>query len=93
MTSVSGLSMNMDVSESSAAAAASSTRLSYSIAGCSDHSHRYVAENILVDSPTDQSSRWSGVHEGPNMKQWLLLRLDELSVVGAFVSCAVLDEC
>lgn len=86
MTSVSGLSMNMDVSESSAAAA-SSTRLSYSIAGCSDHSHRYVAENILVDSPTDQSSRWSGVHEGPNMKQWLLLRLEELSVVGGFVSC------
>lgn len=83
MATVSGL--NMDLSGSAAA----SCTLSYSIAGCSDHSHRYIAENILVDSPTDQSSRWSGSHEGPNMKQWLLLRLDELSVVGELVlSCS-----
>ncbi|KAA1472915.1 hypothetical protein DENSPDRAFT_839309 [Dentipellis sp. KUC8613] len=56
-------------------------RLTYSIAGCSEHSHRYVAENILHNSPLDQSSRWSGVNESPNVKQWLLLRLDSLSVV------------
>lgn len=76
MTTVSGL--NMNVSEP----AAVSSTLTYSIAGCSDHSHRYIAENILVDMPMEQSSRWSGVHEGLNMKQWLLLRLDKLSVVG-----------
>jgi Muskelin N-terminus len=58
------------------------TRLTYTIAGGSDHSHRYAPENILVDMPKDQASRWTGVNEGPSVKQWLLLRLDSLSVVG-----------
>ena len=62
------------------------TRLTYTIAGCSEHSHRYVPENILVDSPKDQASRWTGVNEGPNVRQWLLLRLDSLSVVGEVYS-------
>ncbi|KAI0268725.1 Muskelin N-terminus-domain-containing protein [Gloeopeniophorella convolvens] len=57
------------------------TRLSYSVAGCSEHSNRYVAENIMVDVPTDPNSRWSGLHENPNTKQWLLLQLDSLSVI------------
>ena len=60
----------------------SPSRLSYTIAGCSEHSNRYVAENIMVDAPKDPNSRWSGQHESPSMKQWILLRLDELSVVG-----------
>lgn len=32
----------------------STTRLPYTIAGCSEHSGQYVAENIIVDSPKDQ---------------------------------------
>ena len=61
-----------------------STRLSYTIAGCSEHSNRYVAENVMVDAPTDPNSRWSGQHESPSIKQWILLRLDTLSVIGEF---------
>ncbi|KZV66904.1 hypothetical protein PENSPDRAFT_74325 [Peniophora sp. CONT] len=55
--------------------------VAYSIAGCSEHSSRYVADNILVDNPKDQSSRWSGLHEDPHVKQWLLLRLDNPSII------------
>ncbi|KAI9463668.1 Muskelin N-terminus-domain-containing protein [Lactarius psammicola] len=57
------------------------TQLSYTIAGCSEHSNRFVAENIMVDLPTDPNSRWSGLHENPSIKQWILLRLDTLSVI------------
>ena len=67
-------------------ASPSSSRLSYTIAGCSEHSNRYVAENIMVDAPKDPNSRWSGQHESPSMKQWILLRLDELSVIGKFIT-------
>jgi Muskelin N-terminus len=59
--------------------------LSYTIAGCSEHSNRYVAENIMVDAPADVHSRWSGLHEDPSIKQWILLRLDTLSVIGEFL--------
>ncbi|THH12462.1 hypothetical protein EW146_g7673 [Bondarzewia mesenterica] len=59
-------------------------RLTYTIAGASESSHRYVPENVLVNAPDDQSSRWSGVHEGSNVKQWLLLKLESLSVVGLY---------
>ncbi|KAH9176271.1 Muskelin N-terminus-domain-containing protein [Lactarius sanguifluus] len=59
----------------------SPTQLSYTIAGCSEHSNRFVAENIMVDLPTDPNSRWSGLHENPSIKQWILLRLDTLSVI------------
>ncbi|KIK91363.1 hypothetical protein PAXRUDRAFT_830906 [Paxillus rubicundulus Ve08.2h10] len=55
--------------------------LSYSIAGCSDHSGHYVAENIMVDRPQDQASRWSGAQQPPTTKEWILLRLETLSVV------------
>ena len=69
----------------------SSLRLSYTIAGCSEHSNRYVAENIMVDAPKDPNSRWSGQHESPSTKQWILLRLDELSVIGKFSNQTVLS--
>ncbi len=59
-------------------------QLSYTIAGCSEHSNRFVAENIMVDLPSDPNSRWSGLHENPSIKQWILLRLDTLSVIGEF---------
>ena len=68
-----------------------STRLSYTIAGCSEHSNRYVADNITVDAPTDPNSRWSGQHESPSIKQWILLRLDRLGVIGEFLTRPMLD--
>ncbi|KAJ7902190.1 hypothetical protein B0H14DRAFT_3724848 [Mycena olivaceomarginata] len=62
--------------------AATPVPLSYSIAASTPHSGPYRVENILVENPTEQASRWSG---GPvpetGTPQWLLLRLDTLSVV------------
>ncbi|KAJ6594243.1 Muskelin N-terminus-domain-containing protein [Mycena capillaripes] len=62
--------------------AATPVSLSYSIAASTPHSGPYRVENILVDNPTEQASRWSG---GPvpetGTPQWLLLRLDTLAVV------------
>lgn len=55
--------------------------LVYTIAGGSEHSGQYVAENIKIDRPHDQLSRWSGAQQPPSMKQWILLRLDTLAVV------------
>ncbi|KAG9309267.1 hypothetical protein JVU11DRAFT_10751 [Chiua virens] len=55
--------------------------IAYTIAGCSEHSGHYVADNILVDRPQDQSSRWSGAQQPPSVKQWILLRLETLGVV------------
>ncbi|KAH8107718.1 Muskelin N-terminus-domain-containing protein [Cristinia sonorae] len=55
--------------------------LTYTIAGCSEHSGRYVAENILVDNPMDQGSRWSGAYQASNIKQWMLLKLDTLCIL------------
>ncbi|KAI9459094.1 Muskelin N-terminus-domain-containing protein [Russula earlei] len=43
-------------------------------------------ENIMIDAPTDPNSRWSGQHENPSVKQWILLRLDALSVIGQTVT-------
>ena len=57
----------------------------YDIAGSSDHSGTYVAENVLVDRPRDQTSRWSGslatAGATANAKQWIRLRLRKLSVL------------
>ncbi|EJF65436.1 hypothetical protein DICSQDRAFT_79600 [Dichomitus squalens LYAD-421 SS1] len=47
----------------------------YEIAGASEHSGSYVAENILHDRPRDQTSRWSGAISASNTKQWIRLRL------------------
>ncbi|CAL1706336.1 unnamed protein product [Somion occarium] len=55
--------------------------ITYSIAGCSEHSGKYVAENIRVDKPLDQSSRWSGAYQAGNVKQWMLLKTEELCVL------------
>ncbi|TCD65352.1 hypothetical protein EIP91_002791 [Steccherinum ochraceum] len=55
--------------------------LTYTIAGCSEHSGRYVAENILLDNPLDQASRWSGAYQASNIKQWMLLELSQLSIL------------
>ncbi|KAI0335160.1 hypothetical protein GY45DRAFT_1317686 [Cubamyces sp. BRFM 1775] len=53
----------------------------YEIAGSSEHSGEYVAENILVDRPKDHSSRWSAAHAAPQSKQWIRLRLKDLCVL------------
>lgn len=55
--------------------------LAYNIAGCSEHSGRYVAENIMIDSPKDQTSRWSGAHQTSEVQQWILLRLDSIAII------------
>ncbi|KZT71745.1 hypothetical protein DAEQUDRAFT_776737 [Daedalea quercina L-15889] len=55
--------------------------LRYHIAGCSEHSGKYAPENILEDNPLDQTSRWSGAYLSPNVKQWMLLRLQEVVVL------------
>ena len=55
--------------------------LVYRIAGCSEHSGKYVAENILEDKPLDQTSRWSSAYQSPDIKQWLLLRLQDVAVL------------
>ncbi|KAF8624638.1 hypothetical protein AX15_005791 [Amanita polypyramis BW_CC] len=57
-----------------------SVNLTYSIAGSSPHSNRYIPENIIVDNPTDHTSRWSSADQGATY-QWILLRLDSLSVL------------
>ncbi|OSD06938.1 hypothetical protein PYCCODRAFT_1359801 [Trametes coccinea BRFM310] len=53
----------------------------YEIAGSSEHSGEYVAENILADRPRDHSSRWSAAFAAPPMKQWIRLRLKKMSVL------------
>jgi hypothetical protein len=58
----------------------SSVALSFTVSRCSAHSGKYVAKNILVDNPSDQSSRWSGAYQG-NAKQWIILRLERLAVL------------
>jgi hypothetical protein len=61
--------------------AATPVPLSYSIAASTPHSGPYRVENILVDNPTEQASRWSGGNVTEGTPQWLLLRLDTLAVV------------
>lgn len=56
-------------------------QLTYTIVGGTEHSGRYVADNILHDHPMDQSSRWSGAAQSSNVQQYLLLRLDSLAVL------------
>ncbi|KAF9264171.1 hypothetical protein L218DRAFT_979773 [Marasmius fiardii PR-910] len=67
-----------------------SVSLVYSIDSSAPPSGRYVAENILVDSPTDQSSRWSAsVHNDSN--QWITLRLNTLSIFHKSHPCNMKD--
>ncbi|TRM70103.1 Muskelin N-terminus-domain-containing protein [Schizophyllum amplum] len=59
----------------------SSAPLQYHIERSSSHSGNYVAQNILIDNPADQSSRWSGATRSGPSKQWLILRLDSPAVL------------
>ena len=66
-----------------------SVRITYAIAGCSEHSGRYEAANIMIDDPMDQSSRWSGAHHVPGVRQWMLLRLETLAVLSGSCSLGI----
>ena len=60
----------------------SNQKLEYDIHAWSSHSASYHPKNILVNKPTDQSSRWSS---GTNdQMQFITLKLDKLSVVCMF---------
>ncbi|KAI0744125.1 Muskelin N-terminus-domain-containing protein [Daedaleopsis nitida] len=65
----------------------------YEIAGSSEHSGAYVPENILVDRPRDQSSRWSGAIATSNTKQWIRLRLKQLCVLKSITFGKVTHPC
>ena len=69
---------------SSSSAVPLSVPLTYTIASSTPHSGKYVPENIMVDKPQDQSSRWSGAFQGNATDQWIILRLESLSVLGEF---------
>lgn len=45
----------------------------------------------MVDLPKDPNSRWSGQHESSSIKQWILLRLDELSIIGEILIHSVFE--
>ncbi|PFH53700.1 hypothetical protein AMATHDRAFT_934 [Amanita thiersii Skay4041] len=67
-------------------ATSDAVNLSYSIAASTPHSGQYGPENILVDNPTDHTSRWSSAYQGiayQGVSQWILLRLESLSVLQA----------
>jgi len=54
------------------------TTLKYSLHRFSSYSSSYVPDNILVDRPSDQSSRWSsGSTDTP---QYLTLKLERLAI-------------
>ncbi|KAH9942390.1 Muskelin N-terminus-domain-containing protein [Epithele typhae] len=62
--------------------------IEYVIAGASgEHSNGYVPENIILDRPRDQNSRWSGTlvttpaHNPAPNKQWIRLKLKQTSIL------------
>ncbi|KAG8227240.1 hypothetical protein J437_LFUL003971 [Ladona fulva] len=57
----------------------SAKELSYSVYKCSSFSSTYYPENIQVDKPNDQSSRWSS--DSNNPPQFLILKLQKYSLV------------
>jgi muskelin len=54
-------------------------KLDYQIESCSSYSASYQPTHIQVNKPSDQSSRWSSGSN--NQLQYLLLKLDHISVV------------
>ena len=62
-----------------------SVPVNYGISSSTPHSGKYVPENIMVDKPQDQSSRWSGAFQG-NVDQWIIVRLESLAVLSTFLS-------
>ncbi|KAI9335165.1 Muskelin N-terminus-domain-containing protein [Zopfochytrium polystomum] len=54
-------------------------KLVYDIHSCSSHSPNYPPRNIMVNKPTDQSSRWSSNVNNP--RQFLMIQLEQPAVV------------
>ncbi|KAL3852859.1 hypothetical protein ACJMK2_016468 [Sinanodonta woodiana] len=57
------------------------TELKYTIHKWSSYSYNYVPENICVNKPSDQSSRWSSETSQP--PQFLILKLEHAAIVEA----------
>ncbi|KAJ3265912.1 Muskelin 1, intracellular mediator containing kelch motif [Chytriomyces hyalinus] len=55
------------------------TRLGYDVAAWSSHSANYHPRHVLVNRPSDQSSRWSSGSN--NQLQYITLKLDRICVV------------
>ncbi|XP_033208683.1 muskelin isoform X2 [Belonocnema kinseyi] len=53
--------------------------LEYRIFKCSSYSSTYVPENIIIDKPSDQTSRWSS--DNDNHPQYLVLKLQQPAIV------------
>ncbi|XP_077487639.1 muskelin 1 isoform X1 [Amblyomma americanum] len=60
-------------------ASAGCKKLKYSIHKCSSYTGSYIPENILVDKPGDQYSRWSSDSNYP--PQFLVLKLERPAIV------------
>uniref|UniRef100_A0A224Z4H8 Muskelin n=1 Tax=Rhipicephalus zambeziensis TaxID=60191 RepID=A0A224Z4H8_9ACAR len=60
-------------------ASAGCKKLKYSIHKCSSYTGSYLPENILVDKPGDQYSRWSSDSNYP--PQFLILKLERPAIV------------
>ncbi|KAL5523550.1 hypothetical protein ACEPAG_7723 [Sanghuangporus baumii] len=59
-----------------------SAQIKYKIAGCSEHSGRYVADNIKYDRPNDQTSRWSSAKDNSIYgRSWILIELENISLL------------
>ncbi|KIY47271.1 hypothetical protein FISHEDRAFT_45639 [Fistulina hepatica ATCC 64428] len=59
----------------------SAVTLNYSITDYTSSSNeRYAPQNVMKDDPRDVNSRWSSTPKG-GTKQWILLRLENLSVL------------
>ena len=54
-------------------------KLPYSLHGSSGWTGQYLPENILVNNPNDQGSRWSS--SSTSQAHYLTLKLDEISVL------------
>ncbi|ELU02476.1 hypothetical protein CAPTEDRAFT_169790 [Capitella teleta] len=63
--------------------ASSFQTLKYSVHKYSSYSANYVPENITLDRPTDQSSRWSADSNHP--PQFLTLKLEKAAIVQSIV--------
>ena len=46
----------------------------------------------MVDKPQDQFSRWSGAFQGSTTDQWIMLRLESLSVLGECFRWLILNH-
>jgi hypothetical protein len=73
------------MNSSAGASNPASVPVTYGISSSTPHSGKYVPENIMVDKPQDQSSRWSGAFQG-NVDQWIIVRLESLAVLSTFLS-------